>query len=76
MVAGRPMRSASLSNAESRLARIKTHPCGAKRHPRSSVFYIPRIRSVRSFLGVAQGAVHPIPADRPASPVVSNRRAR
>jgi hypothetical protein len=37
-------------------ARITTHPCGAKRHPRSSVFSIIGVcdaASIQLFLGVA-----------------------
>jgi len=45
-----------------RLARITNHPCGAKRHPRSSVFSIPSpsdATSIQSFLDVAQGRRRP-----------------
>ena len=50
------MRWVRPSNFASRLARIATHPCGAKRHPRSSVFSThsaSNATSIQPFLGVA-----------------------
>ena len=64
-------------NSGFRLARVTKHPCGAKRHPRSSVFSTPSesdATSIQSFLGVALGPPPGRPRHGPSRGLLFRRR--